>query len=99
MCLAQAKKRHLGWCCTINLAGEAYCAGNVSVVVALAIGSIETLGLVADELGLDGGIWNVVNAANDNFGALGYAIIGVFVASWLISLVVYRVMGYDKLNP
>jgi high-affinity nickel-transport protein len=71
----------------------------VSVVVALAIGSIETLGLVADELGLDGGIWNVVNAANDNFGALGYAIIGVFVASWLISLVVYRVMGYDKLNP
>ena len=70
----------------------------VSVVVALAIGSIETLGLVADELGLDGGIWNVVNAANDNFGALGYAIIGVFVASWLISLVVYRVIGYDKLN-
>src|ERR1700719_48683 len=70
----------------------------VSVVVALAIGSIETLGLVADELGLDGGIWNVVNAANDNFGALGYAIIGVFVASWLTSLVVYRVMGYDKLN-
>lgn len=70
----------------------------VSVVVALAIGSIETLGLVADELGLDGGIWHVVNAANDNFGALGYAIIGVFVASWLISLVVYRVMGYDKLN-
>ena len=58
--------------------------------------SIETLGLVADELGLDGDIWNVVNAANDNFGALGYAIIGVFVASWLISLVVYRVMGYDK---
>src|SRR6202035_4031690 len=42
----------------------------VSVVVALAIGSIETLGLVADELGLDGGIWNVVNAANDNFVAL-----------------------------
>ena len=70
----------------------------VSVVVALAIGSIETLGLVADELGLDGGIWNVVNAANDNFGALGYAIIGVFVASWLISLVVYRVMGYDKIG-
>jgi len=71
----------------------------VSVVVALAIGGIETLGLVADELGLDGGIWSVVNAANDNFGALGYAVIGIFVASWLISLVVYRVMGYDKLNP
>jgi high-affinity nickel-transport protein len=42
--------------------------------------------------------WSVVNAANDNFGALGYAVIAIFVVSLLISLVVYRVMGYDKLN-
>jgi len=69
----------------------------VSVVVALAIGGIEALGLIAEKLGLDGGIWSVVTAANDNFGALGYAIIAIFVASWLISFVVYRVMGYDRL--
>jgi len=70
----------------------------VSVVVALAIGGIEVLGLIADQLGLTGGMWNAVNAANDNFGALGYAIIAIFLASWLVSFVVYRVMGYDKLT-
>jgi high-affinity nickel-transport protein len=70
----------------------------VSVVVAIAIGGIEALGLIADQLGLTGGVWNAVNAANDNFGALGYAIIAIFVASWLVSFVVYRVMGYDKLG-
>jgi nickel/cobalt transporter (NiCoT) family protein len=69
----------------------------VSVVVALAIGGIEALGLIADQLGLTGGVWTAVNAANDNFGALGYAITAIFVASWLVSFVVYRVMGYDKL--
>jgi high-affinity nickel-transport protein len=69
----------------------------VSVVVALAIGGIEALGLVADELGLNGAVWTTIHAANDNFGALGYAIIAIFVASWLISFVVYRLKGYDKL--
>ena len=66
------------------------------LVIVAAVTAI--LWLVADEFGLDGGIWSVVNAANDNFGALGYAVIAIFVTSWLISLVVYRVMGYDKLN-
>jgi high-affinity nickel-transport protein len=70
----------------------------VSVVVALAIGGIEALGLIADQLGLTGGMWNAVNAANDNFGALGYAIIAIFLASWFVSFVVYRVMGYDELT-
>jgi high-affinity nickel-transport protein len=70
----------------------------VSVIVAFVIGGIEALGLVADQLGLAGGVWDAVNAANDNFGALGYAIIAIFVASWLVSFVVYRVMGYDKLS-
>ncbi len=69
----------------------------VSVVVALAIGGIETLGLVVDQLGLKGGVWDAIDAANDNFGALGYAIIAIFIVSWLVSFVVYRVMGYDKL--
>jgi high-affinity nickel-transport protein len=70
----------------------------VSVVVALAIGGIEALGLVADQFGLTGGVWDGVNAVNDNFGALGYVIIAIFVASWLISFVIYRVMDYDKLT-
>ncbi len=70
----------------------------VSVVVALAVGGVEALGLFADQFGLHGGLWKAVDAANDNFGALGYAIIGIFVASWLASFVIYRVRGYDKIG-
>jgi high-affinity nickel-transport protein len=62
----------------------------VSAVVALLIGGIEALGLIADRLGLEGGFWRAVGALNDNFGALGYAIIALFALSWLVSAVLYR---------
>jgi high-affinity nickel-transport protein len=70
----------------------------VSVGVAVAIGGIEVLGLAAESFGFSGGLWDVVNAANENIGALGYVIIAIFVASWVVSFVVYRVMGYDKIG-
>jgi high-affinity nickel-transport protein len=70
----------------------------VSVVVALLIGGIEALGLIADRLNLAGGIWDVVGALNDNFGTIGYLIIGVFAVSWLISAVVYRLKRYDEIE-
>jgi nickel/cobalt transporter (NiCoT) family protein len=69
----------------------------VSVVVAVLIGGIETLGLIGDTFKLEGAFWDLVGALNDNFGLLGYAIIGVFAASWLISVVIYRAKGYDSL--
>jgi high-affinity nickel-transport protein len=62
----------------------------VSVVVALLVGGIEALGLVADQFGPAGGFWDMIRKLNDNFGALGYLIIGVFAASWLVSVIVYR---------
>jgi high-affinity nickel-transport protein len=71
----------------------------VSVGVAVLIGGIEALGLIADRLGLDGPFWDTITLLNGNFGSLGYLIIAVFVASWLISIVVYRWKGYDALEP
>jgi len=70
----------------------------VSVVVALIVGGLEALGLIADKLSLQGGIWDVIGALNENFGALGYLIIAIFAASWIISAVVYRVKRYDELE-
>ncbi len=70
----------------------------MSVVVAVLVGGIEALGLLAGKLGLAGGLWDIVGAANDNFGVLGYLIIGFFVASWILSMLVYRLMGYDKIG-
>ena len=53
----------------------------VSVVVALVVGGLETLNLIGDQLGLTdgGGFWGAIGAINDNFGILGYAIIGIFL--------------------
>ncbi|MGC2411517.1 MAG: HoxN/HupN/NixA family nickel/cobalt transporter [Stellaceae bacterium] len=70
----------------------------LSVVVAALVGGVEALGLVAGKLGLAGGVWDMVSAANDNSGALGYVIIALFVASWALSMLVYRLMGYDKIS-
>jgi high-affinity nickel-transport protein len=68
----------------------------VSVVVALVIGGIEALGLIADRFGFEAGFWQTIAGLNANFGTLGYVIVGVFAASWAASLLVYRLRGYGR---
>ena len=70
----------------------------ISVVVALAVGSIEGLGLIADKLHLSGAFWDWVGELNENFGLIGYAVIGIFVVSWIVSAFIYRIKGYDELD-
>jgi high-affinity nickel-transport protein len=72
----------------------------VSVIVAVIVGGLETLNLIGDQLGLTdgGGFWGAVGSLNDNFGMLGYLIVGVFAAAWAISYVVYRINGYDEIE-
>jgi high-affinity nickel-transport protein len=69
-----------------------------SVVVALFIGGVEALGLIADKLQLDGAFWAFIGALNDNLANFGYAVVGIFLASWMISVLVYRSRGYDRLG-
>ena len=71
---------------------------SVSVGVALLIGGIEGLGLIGDELGLEGGFWDFISAMNGNFNNLGFAIIAVFVVAWVTSFIVYRVLGLDDVQ-
>jgi len=72
----------------------------VSVAVAVVVGGLEVLNLIGDRLGLtgEGGFWGAIGSINDNFGVLGYAIVGIFVAAWLISYVVYRINRYDEIG-
>jgi nickel/cobalt transporter (NiCoT) family protein len=70
----------------------------ISVLVALVVGSIEGLGLLADKLHLSGAFWDRIGALNDNFGLIGYSVIAIFIGSWIISAVLYRAKGYDKLE-
>src|SRR3954467_15397761 len=60
----------------------------VSVVVALLVGGIEALGLVARRFEPRGAVWDIVRALNENFGNIGYVIVGVFVVCWGISTLV-----------
>jgi len=71
-----------------------------SVVVAFVVGSLETLNLIGDQLGLTdgGGFWGAVGTLNDNFGALGYIIVGIFLAAWIVSFVVYRLKRYGEIE-
>lgn len=69
-----------------------------SVFVALFIGGVEALGLIADKLELSGGVWAPIAALNDNFGEIGYWIIALFVLCWLISGLNYYLRGYDRLG-
>jgi nickel/cobalt transporter (NiCoT) family protein len=70
----------------------------ISVVVAFAVGAIEAVGLVAEKFGLIGGIWSSIDFVAGDFTALGYLVVGIFVASWLASLAIYRMMGYHKIG-
>ena len=70
----------------------------VSVVVALLIGGIEGLGLIGDQLGLEGWFWDGISSLNDNFNGLGFAIIGVFIFAWITSLLIYRYSGLDDVE-
>ena len=52
----------------------------VSVVVALVVGGIEALGLLAGQFHLGGVFWDAVRRLNENFGMLGYCIIALFAS-------------------
>ncbi len=70
----------------------------VSVLVAILVGGIEALGLLADRFSLEGPFWDFINSLNDHFGSLGYVIIAIFVVSWLVSIAVYRLGQFDRLE-
>src|ERR1700753_2097273 len=68
---------------------------SVSVLGALVVGGIGTLRLIGDQFQLHGVFWEAISNLHDNFGVLGYGIIVLFVVSWAVSYVIYRIKGYD----
>jgi high-affinity nickel-transport protein len=70
----------------------------ISVVIALVVGGIEALGLLAGKLHLTGAFWNWLGSLNNNFGTIGYFIIGLFILSWTLSLAIYKWRRFDDLE-
>jgi high-affinity nickel-transport protein len=70
----------------------------ISVVVAVMVGGIEALGLIADQFHFHGSFWAFVGTLNENFGTLGYVIVGLFALSWIVSIWFYRWRRFDELE-
>jgi nickel/cobalt transporter (NiCoT) family protein len=60
----------------------------ISVLVALAIGTVELLQVLATDLRLSGAFWGWLGALD--FQALGLGMIAIFVLSWLVSFGYWR---------
>jgi len=61
---------------------------SLSVFIALFIGTIEILGLIAQETNQSGGVWDLV--AKFNINRAGFIIVGVFVATWVVALAIWH---------
>jgi high-affinity nickel-transport protein len=70
----------------------------VSVVVALVVGGIEALGLLASQLHLTGSFFLAILRLNSSFGTLGYFIVGLFALSWIVSIAIYKWRRFDDLE-
>ena len=70
----------------------------VSVLVALLVGGIEIFNVIGDKLQLKGWFWNAVGKLGGDFGMMGYFIIGIFVISWMVSTIIYKVQKYDEVE-
>ncbi len=60
----------------------------LSVAVALLIGTVELLGLLAQQLGLHGAFWHWI--AGLDLNVVGFVIVGLFFATWILALVVWK---------
>ena len=72
----------------------------ISIIVALLIGGLEALGLIAQEFNLSGTFWDQVNffSGGQAFNSLGFVIVGLFLISWLLSTIYYKVKRYDDID-
>ncbi|HEV2345576.1 MAG TPA: HoxN/HupN/NixA family nickel/cobalt transporter [Actinocrinis sp.] len=60
----------------------------LSVAVALIVGTVELLGLLAQQLNFTGAFWTWI--AGLNLNTVGFVIVGLFVATWVVALAVWR---------
>ncbi|MBY0443132.1 MAG: HoxN/HupN/NixA family nickel/cobalt transporter [Mycobacteriaceae bacterium] len=60
----------------------------LSVIVALLIGSIEFMGLLATQFGWRGGFWDWLDGIDLN--AIGFLVVSLFVMTWISAVLIWR---------
>jgi high-affinity nickel-transport protein len=66
----------------------------LGIFVALGVGMIEYLQVLANHAGFHGAFWSFVGHLN--FEILGYYIVGSFIALWIASMLYYKYSGVEK---
>jgi high-affinity nickel-transport protein len=67
---------------------------SLSVLVALVIGTIELLQVVAMKLTLQGGFWTAIRDLD--FGRLGYVVVALFVVTWMCSVAIWKARRIEQ---
>ncbi|KAG0054091.1 hypothetical protein BGZ83_011975 [Gryganskiella cystojenkinii] len=62
----------------------------MGVIVAFVVGFAELMGLLSEKLDLQGPWWDFFGMLSDNFGIIGYVILGAFILTWLFAVLYYR---------
>jgi high-affinity nickel-transport protein len=67
---------------------------SLSVIVALLVGTVQLLHVAISLLNLQGGLWSWI--AGLDFEVLGYAMAGLFLSTWLGSLLLWRMLRIEQ---
>lgn len=67
---------------------------SISVAVALIIGTIELIGVIADQAKITSGPISAI--ANIPLDYAGYAIVALFLISWLIAVLVWKFANIEE---
>jgi len=67
---------------------------SLSVIVALLVGTVQLLHVAIALLDLKGGFWRWIEGLD--FQVLGYAMAVLFLATWLVSLLLWRVLRIEE---
>lgn len=71
---------------------------SISALVAIVVGGIETVALLGEKLGLSGGVWNLSMTLGEQFNALGFGVIGLFILCWGVSWAIWRLKRFDRIE-
>jgi len=70
----------------------------ISAVVALVVAGIETVRLTSEQFNLKGQVWDAINALGSYWGLIGVFVVALFIVSWALSALVYRIKRYEYID-
>jgi high-affinity nickel-transport protein len=67
---------------------------SLSVVIAVAVGAIELIGVISSATAITSGPLSWIAGLDLNY--VGFTIVGLFLAAWLVSLAIWRIRRVEE---